>query len=110
MNICKGFSQTKENLIQCLLRHFQSEIKLQKAEPPKCPALRTRDGVCFEQFQHFIYPSFLCTFSLSRSVAVFQSLSDRILVTLGNRMDTPAAVWVVELVNSAPVISHTGAA
>ena len=24
-------------------------------------------------------------------------------------MDTPAAVWVVELVNSAPVISHTGA-
>ena len=25
-------------------------------------------------------------------------------------MDTPAAVWVVELVNSAPVISHTGAA
>lgn len=57
-----------------------------------------------------MYMHVQCTFSLSRSVAVFQSLSDRILVTLGNRMDTPAAVWVVELVNSAPVISHTGAA
>ena len=40
---------------------------------------------------------------------MLQSLSDLIFVTRGNRMDTPPAVCVVELVNSAPVISHTGA-
>ena len=46
---------------------------------------------------------------VSRSVAVLQSLLDLILVTQGNRMDMPAAVWVLKLVNSIPVISHTGA-
>ena len=49
------------------------------------------------------------TLSLSRSVALLQSLSSRILVTRGNRTDMPPAVWAVDLLNSAPVISHTGA-
>ncbi len=51
-----------------------------------------------------------CTFNLSKSVALVQSLSSLILVTRGNRMDIPAAVWMLELLNSAPVISHTGEA
>ena len=52
---------------------------------------------------------FQATLSLLRSVALVQSLSSRILVTRGNRMEMPSAVWAVERVNSAPVISHTGA-
>ena len=32
------------NPIQCLLRHSQPKKKSQKAEPPRCPALRTGDG------------------------------------------------------------------
>lgn len=47
--------------------------------------------------------------SSSKFVAVSQFLSSRILVTLGNLIDIPSAVWVVDLLNSAPVISQTGA-
>ena len=43
-------------------------------------------------------------------MAFVQSLSSLILVTRGNRMEIPSAVWVVEWVNSAPVISQIGAA
>ena len=50
------------------------------------------------------------TFNLSRSVALVQSLSSLILVTLGKRMDIPPAVCTLDLVNSAPVISQMGAA
>ena len=53
--------------------------------------------------------NYICTFSLSSSVAVLQSLSFLILVTRGKRIEMPAAVWLLELLNSAPVISHTGA-
>ena len=51
---------------------------------------------------------FSLTLSLSKSVALLQSLSSRILVTRGNRTEMPAAVWAVDLLNSAPVISQTG--
>ena len=48
---------------------------------------------------------------VSRSVAVFQSLLDLILVTQGNRMDMPAAVWVLTKLLLKPayisVIVHT---
>ena len=50
------------------------------------------------------------TLRRSRSVAFVQSLSSLILVTRGNLTDIPSAVCDVDLLNSAPVISHTGAA
>lgn len=49
------------------------------------------------------------TFRCGKSFAVFQSLSSLIRVTRGNLIDIPSAVCVVDLLNSAPVISHTGA-
>lgn len=49
------------------------------------------------------------TLSWCRLVAVFQSLSSRIRVILGKRMDIPSAVCISDLENSAPVISQTGA-
>lgn len=52
----------------------------------------------------------MLTFNLSRSVALVQSLSSLMRVTLGNRMEIPPAVWILELLNSAPVISQIGAA
>lgn len=53
----------------------------------------------------------LCDVTLSwcRLVAVFQSLSSRIRVIRGKRMDIPSAVCISDLENSAPVISQTGA-
>ena len=48
------------------------------------------------------------TFRWGRSFAVCQSLSSLIRVTRGNLIDIPSAVCVVDLLNSAPVISHTG--
>ena len=41
-------------------------------------------------------------------MAVSQVLSSLILVILGNLIEMPAAVWMSDLVNSLPVISHTG--
>ena len=41
-------------------------------------------------------------------VAVCQVLSSRMRVILGKRTEMPAAVWMSDLVNSLPVISHTG--
>ncbi len=49
------------------------------------------------------------TCKVGRSVAVFQSLSSLIFVTRGNLIDIPLAVCVLDLLNSAPVISQTGA-
>ena len=49
------------------------------------------------------------TFRCGKSCAVFQSLSSLIRVTRGNLIDIPSAVCVDDLLNSAPVISHTGA-
>ena len=56
---------------------------------------------------HAVY---IHTLRRSRSVAFVQSLSSLILVTRGNLTDIPSAVCDVDLLNSAPVISHTGAA
>ncbi len=47
------------------------------------------------------------TFSSGSVVAVSHDLSSRILVQRGKRMEMPSAVWWLELLNSAPVISHT---
>lgn len=49
-----------------------------------------------ELIQVILHVYITITFSLSRSVAVVQSLSLRIRVTLGNRMDTPPAVCEVD--------------
>lgn len=54
-------------------------------------------------------PCKMLTLSCWRLVAVFQSLSSRIRVHRGKRMDMPSAVCISDLENSAPVISHTGA-
>ncbi|AAF44386.1 hypothetical protein FPV042 [Fowlpox virus] len=44
-----------------------------------------------------------------RLLAVSYVLSSLILEHLGNRIDILEAVWVEDLVNSDPIISHTGA-
>lgn len=49
------------------------------------------------------------TLSWGRLVADFQSLSSRIRVQRGKRMDIPSAVCASDFENSAPVISHTAA-
>ena len=54
-----------------------------------------------------VLPLLNFTFNSGRLVAVFQFLSSLILVHLGNLMEMPSAVWWSDLLNSAPVISHT---
>lgn len=49
------------------------------------------------------------TLSWGKLVALFQSLSSRICVMRGNRIEMPSAVCISDLENSAPVISQTGA-
>ena len=49
------------------------------------------------------------TCNLGRSVASFQDLSSRNFWMRGKRMEMPSAVWISALLNSAPMISHTGA-
>lgn len=49
------------------------------------------------------------TLSWGRLVADFQSLSSRMRVQRGKRMEIPSAVCASDLENSAPVISHTAA-
>jgi hypothetical protein len=58
----------------------------------------------------YILYAWCSTFSSGSEVAVFHVLSSRILVTRGNRIEIPEAVWTSCCVNSAPVISQTGIA
>lgn len=54
------------------------------------------------------YLLMLLTCKYAKSVACSHVLSLRSLVTLGNLIEMPSAVWIWCRVNSAPVISHTG--
>lgn len=59
---------------------------------------------------HAPHPKAGCpTLSWCRLVALFQSLSSRMRVMRGKRIDMPSAVCISDLENSAPVISQTGA-
>lgn len=72
------------------------------AEPPPAPAPALAPASRLVSTFAEFFTSFL---RYSRVLAAFASLSVRIAVTRGNRIEIPPAVWCSEVENSAPVIS-----
>lgn len=78
-----------------------SPLLLLVTELPSSAATTVKSAFSLESWYSF--------FSCGRLVADFQSLSSRMRVQRGKRMEMPSAVWASALENSAPVISQTGA-